>query len=360
MGENKVHYYWLDLVRFTAAFLVLICHFRGAFFVEYTLLPAEQKNPLIFTLYSLTRLGNEAVLIFFVMSGFLVGGKAIERLQQGVFDIKGYAIDRTVRIMLPLISALLLFIPVSIVRNVDISWCAWLGNLFSLQGICTYSIIEPLWSLSYEVWFYILMGIISLFFVRQKMVFYKIFAIPLLLICFLVFTKLSPHYLFMWFMGALAYLIIPKKVDKIFLWGGFIVMICFIILLQLTSGSRLNEGTAISQYLPNRQALELLFAFFFSLFLQQLVIIKPTKKWTLKLNEIGTKLAAFSYTLYLTHVLVLRMLEYYNVPKSESVDFISISWYIGELTIALLVAYVVYWCFEKRTAEVKSWVKRKL
>ena len=137
-------------------------------------------------------------------------------------------------------------------------------------------------------------------------------------------------------------------------------MICFIILLQLTSGSRLNEGTAISQYLPNRQALELLFAFFFSLFLQQLVIIKPTKKWTLKLNEIGTKLAAFSYTLYLTHVLVLRMLEYYNAPKSESVDFISISWYIGELTIALLVAYVVYWCFEKRTAEVKSWVKSKL
>lgn len=360
MGENKVHYYWLDLVRFTAAFLVLICHFRGAFFVEYTLLPAEQKNPLTFAFYSLIRLGNEAVLIFFVMSGFLVGGKAIERLQQGVFDIKGYAIDRTVRIVLPLISALLLFIPVSIIQGFSIDWKAWLGNLFSLQGICTYSVMAPLWSLSYEVWFYILMGIISLFFVRQKIVFYKIFAIPLLLICFLVFTKLSPHYLFMWFMGAFAYLIIPKKINKLFLWGSFIVMICFIILLQLTSGSRLNEGTDISQYLPNRQALELLFAFFFSLFLQQLVIIKPTKKWTLKLNEIGTKLAAFSYTLYLTHVLVLRMLEYYNAPKSESVDFISISWYIGELTIALLVAYVVYWCFEKRTAEVKSWVKSKL
>lgn len=54
------------------------------------------------------------------------------------------------------------------------------------------------------------------------------------------------------------------------------------------------------------------------------------------------------------------MLEYYNVPKSESVGFIFYSWYIGELSIALLVAYVVYWCFEKRTAEVKSWVKSKL
>ena len=69
------------------------------------------------------------------MSGFLVGGKAIERLQQGVFDIKGYAIDRTVRIMLPLISALLLFIPVAIIQGFCIDWKAWLGNLFSLQGI---------------------------------------------------------------------------------------------------------------------------------------------------------------------------------------------------------------------------------
>lgn len=360
MERNKIHYYWLDLVRFTAAFLVLICHFRGAFFIEYTLLPPEQQNPLIFAFYSLTRLGTEAVLIFFVMSGFLVGGKAIERLQKGVFDIKGYAIDRTVRIMLPLVSALLLFIPVSILWGFDINWWVWLGNLFSLQGICTYSVIAPLWSLSYEVWFYILMGGISLFFVNRDAILGKFYAVLLLLICFLVFTKLSPHYLFMWFMGAFAYLIIPKKINKSFLWGSFIIILCLIVLLQLTSGSRLNEGSDISLYLPNRQALELLFAFFFCLFLQQLVIIKPTKKWTLKLNEIGTKLAAFSYTLYLTHVLVLRMLEYFHVPKSESINFISILWYIGEVIVALLIAYAVYWCFEKRTSEVKSWIKRKL
>ena len=54
------------------------------------------------------------------------------------------------------------------------------------------------------------------------------------------------------------------------------------------------------------------------------------------------------------------MFEYFHVPKSESVNFISISWYIGELTIALLVAYAVYWCFEKRTAEVKGWIKTRL
>ena len=70
----------------------------------------SRRITLIFAFYSLTRLGNEAVLIFFVMSGFLVGGKRDRGCNKVSFDIKGYAIDRTVRIMLPLISALLLFI----------------------------------------------------------------------------------------------------------------------------------------------------------------------------------------------------------------------------------------------------------
>lgn len=72
--KQKTYYYWLDLVRFIAAFLVLICHFRGAFFQEYTLLLGQQQNIVTFIFYSITRLGAEAVLIFFVLSGFLVGG----------------------------------------------------------------------------------------------------------------------------------------------------------------------------------------------------------------------------------------------------------------------------------------------
>ena len=47
MKNNQVHYYWLDLIRFLAEFLVLSSHFRGAFFVEYGLLPAEQQNAFI-------------------------------------------------------------------------------------------------------------------------------------------------------------------------------------------------------------------------------------------------------------------------------------------------------------------------
>ena len=58
MEKEKVHYYWFDLLRFLAALVVVLSHFRGAFFVEYSLLPESQQNALVFVFYSLTRLGN--------------------------------------------------------------------------------------------------------------------------------------------------------------------------------------------------------------------------------------------------------------------------------------------------------------
>ena len=87
--ENKQHFYWLDLIRFLAAFEVVLCHYRGFFFVEYGLLPAEQQNIFSQIFYFATRLGHEAVLIFFVLSGLLVGGKALDKARLGTFNLHG-------------------------------------------------------------------------------------------------------------------------------------------------------------------------------------------------------------------------------------------------------------------------------
>ena len=66
-NSTKTHYYWLDVIRFLAAFAVMACHFRGAFFVEYSLLPQSSRNPITFSFFFITRLGFESVLIFFVI-----------------------------------------------------------------------------------------------------------------------------------------------------------------------------------------------------------------------------------------------------------------------------------------------------
>jgi peptidoglycan/LPS O-acetylase OafA/YrhL len=55
--------------------------------------------------FAATRLGGEAVLLFFVLSGFLVGGRIIRRAKSRTFSLKDYSVDRCSRILLPLIPA---------------------------------------------------------------------------------------------------------------------------------------------------------------------------------------------------------------------------------------------------------------
>jgi len=355
ISEDNFHFYWLDLLRFLAALIVVLAHFRGAFFVEYSLLPINQQNPFVFVFYLLTRLGDEAVIVFFIMSGLLVGGKSLDRLRKGTFDFKSYSIDRCVRIMLPLIAALLFAIPVYTLNGTGINWLDWLGNLFSLQGILVAPVIEPLWSLSYEVWFYVLIGTICYFFGNNVSSTGKYLSFIILLVCALVFIKLKLIYLSIWLIGAIAYFIIPKTKNNYVIWISGICGIIIIGFLQLSSGSRTSMNFSI-----NRDLLLLLYAFCFAIFVIFLIKIKPEKKWAIALNARSKPFADFSYTLYLTHVLVLRLLEYYGFPKSESINIKSLSFYILEIFIALIVSYGIYCLFEKRTDVVKKRIRNLL
>lgn len=355
--ENK-RFYWLDMLRFLAAFLVLAGHFRGAFFVDYMSLSPEQQNASVFCFFSVTRVGHEAVLVFFVLSGFLVGGKAIERVQNGTFRVSGFAVDRSVRIMLPLISCLLLFIPTAMICGIPIVWADWFGCLFSLQWIYTGVVVEPLWSLNYEVWFYVLTGAITVVFTKKQV---RRFAGGVVIfIVFLVFTSLSLHCLIIWFMGAIAYKCMPTRRNRGLLLISVILIIMILIALQSVSGSHLDTGLA--KYLPttNKRAIEIWFAFAVCLLIQQLVLSKPRFKISCFIERSGTKLAAFSYTLYLTHVLVLRLLEHFGAPKSTEVNVQSVMLYVAWLCVAMLFAYIVYFFFEKRTSFCKRYIKRKL
>jgi len=86
--------------------MVLLVHARGSAFVEYSALPGPQKNIIVASLFAFTRLGREAVLLFFVLSGFLVGGRLIDRVVRDDFRVVDYALDRLTRILLPLVPAL--------------------------------------------------------------------------------------------------------------------------------------------------------------------------------------------------------------------------------------------------------------
>lgn len=99
--STRQHFYWLDTLRFIAAFMVLLSHARNVFFPAFGDLPAGQQNVFSMAFTMFCRMGHEAVIIFFVLSGFLVGGRGWERIQNRTMNVGSYAIDRLSRIYPP-------------------------------------------------------------------------------------------------------------------------------------------------------------------------------------------------------------------------------------------------------------------
>ena len=85
MNKPIEHFFCLDLLRFLAALIVVIGHVKAATFVEFIDLIESDQSLIVAAVFGFARLGDEAVLFFFVLSGFLVGGRAIERMIQGSF-----------------------------------------------------------------------------------------------------------------------------------------------------------------------------------------------------------------------------------------------------------------------------------
>src|SRR5579862_8276173 len=74
----------LDAIRAIAASAVLWDHIRGLFFVDFP----ELRNPSLplKTLYFVTGFGRLAVIVFFVLSGFLISSAILKRAVAGTWS----------------------------------------------------------------------------------------------------------------------------------------------------------------------------------------------------------------------------------------------------------------------------------
>jgi len=171
----------LNFLRWTAALAVLVGHVR--MFLFPSLQDIAQPGIPLKIFYLATGFGHQAVMIFFVLSGFLVGGRVAEKLSAGTFRMADYLADRISRLYPVFVFSLLLtatldnwgarhfhnadsypsdFRMLRDLVNYDIvaqhSIGTFLSNLFMLQGIVTppFGTNGPLWSLSMEFWYYLL------------------------------------------------------------------------------------------------------------------------------------------------------------------------------------------------------------
>jgi peptidoglycan/LPS O-acetylase OafA/YrhL len=357
--KAKQHFLWLDWLRFTAALVVIVFHVRQQTFVAYGALPLEQQTFWVAILYALTRFGNEAVIAFFVLSGFLVGGKGAERIAAGTFRAVDYSIDRVSRIMVPLVPAVGLTVIVNLLSQKAMSPWVVLGNVFALQGVIVPNLPSngPLWSLAYEIWFYVLLLAVGIAAARKK--FHMQSWLMILLIC-AVFTKLSATYLFCWIIGAVAYLRQPKQSTVKGLLFGIALTAYGVVGSQLTLDSTSVSPSSLRVLFPPKEVAHLLCGAGMALFIQQIVCYVPKSTSTRKFETMGTRLAAASYTLYLTHVPILIALEHYGLARADRLDFPSVRNALLALLACFLMGSVFFWLFEMRTAAVRKWIKQRL
>ena len=174
-AQSAVAYPVFDLVRALAATAVVACHVRSLFLTDFT----GGASPLVSGLYFATGLGDEAVTVFFVVSGFWIGRSCLRRLAADDWSWKTFLFERLTRLMIVLAPALVLggvfdiigryglMSPVhlgrqgNVILHYDVATHLTLGgflaNAVFLQTLAapTFGSNGPLWSLCNEFWYYL-------------------------------------------------------------------------------------------------------------------------------------------------------------------------------------------------------------
>jgi len=352
--KTKEHLHWLDWLRFTAALMVVAVHARGGVWVEWGRLEEASQTKLVAVFFALTRTGSEWVTVFFVLSGFLVGGKVLERVAKGSFDLRAYAIDRFSRIWMPLIPALMFTAGVAMYVGRPVSLFDFAGNLLGLQcSVCdNFAGNVPLWSLAYEIWFYVLAGCAAVAVTSRSHA--RLWAFLGMAVGFAIFTRLQIVFLFCWVLGALSYgFRVIERTGWLAVFGIFLLAVgCAIS--QIKSATVSVDMTSWARLVPSRDIGTLVLGLGLSLVVPFLTRLRPRNVFVSSVDRLGGKLAAFSYTLYLTHYPALALWVQFRPVRQEALNVVSFLWYLAMILTCLLLAWLIYLPFEAQTTTVRK------
>ncbi|MDR3448534.1 MAG: acyltransferase [Alphaproteobacteria bacterium] len=356
----------LDFLRWLAAALVLVYHLRGAIFVAPMASPALYENVWGVFFALLTNCGRQAVYLFFVISGFLVGGGALADIKRGRFSVARYTIHRFARIYLVLAPALAVGLVFDLVRthyfgiNADCGGetlasyklATVAANALSLQTLLSPELGSntPLWSLAYEVWYYALFVAIIGCMTSSGL---KSYIYALLFVAMTIFILIFNYYILamfpLWLIGLFARCAsAPIIRSKLLAW---------IIALLATF-----SYPVLIHYSPLLGSVVLACSFANLIITLMFSQSRPSGQ-AAKINAL---LAGFSFSLYLTHApLVTIIAVFFNDKPSPILHYGPGDWkglllFGAYFTIAALYAFAFSRLTEERTGQFKRWLEARL
>jgi peptidoglycan/LPS O-acetylase OafA/YrhL len=347
-GSASTH---LNMVRGVAALAVMVGHLRSLFFVSYS--EVSPKNVLLGAGYLLTSLGHQAVMVFFVLSGLFISRSVLSSLRRGRWSWKRYLIDRLTRLLLVLIPSLLLcaawdrlgmtlpsaatfyhgeipfFGSGTIADRSSLS--VMLGNSVFLQSIFVppFGSDTPLWSLSYEFWYYVLFPILMLLtFHRASLPRQLLLLLAGALIVWMVGSHIAILFI-VWLCGAAVGALHDWRTECVengATWPRY----CF-------------RAVGVALFFPgwlwinNSTASDLVVAAGCAMGIYSLVLA-PGLGGSGAYGRLAHVLASFSYSLYLTHLPLLIVMRTYlgDVPRWQP-DIRHVFW--GAAIASVVAAY---------------------
>jgi peptidoglycan/LPS O-acetylase OafA/YrhL len=358
----------LDLIRGVSALAVMLGHVRGLFFVDFPLLTNKSLTSRV--IYGATGFGHQSVMIFFVLSGYFIGTSVIDSIGAQRWSWGVYLVNRLTRLQLVLFPALILgavwdhigmripqaapfyfgslykyYVPSVALRS---TVPVFFGNLFFLQSVVSpvFGSNGPLWSLSYEFWYYLLFPALILAAaswtrVRNRFLYAGLSA----LLLWFIGPQIGLYFV-IWLAGALV-----GRLHRTAKFGpprmqAIVTVAAGLIFFGALAWSRTQKLS--SDILP-----DFMIGLSFALWLYML-IHGTREDVSPALTNAAKTLSGFSYTLYLTHFPVLLLLRGLLDPQGNwQPDLLHLLLALGIALLMLTYAYFVAQFTEARTASVR-------
>jgi peptidoglycan/LPS O-acetylase OafA/YrhL len=369
-NKPKYDLFILDVLRALAAFVVMVGHARWVLWEGYSegYLKHPEQYGMIgkIAVYGLSifRYGHEAVLLFFVLSGFVIHLRYARNLAANPdagFDWWPFLVRRIRRIYPPFLFILLLtFIldrvgmqmgwsiyqqqtPNEILNNnvhPNHGWINLFGNLLFWQNgqVTVWGSNGPLWSLKYEWWFYMLYPI--LFWVTRKSVYGALLLVLALFATghflgatssFFLFSVFG--YLLSWWLGALLADIYAGRFRLKFSWlAPFSLLIPFLLYKGAAIGNELLRDTCWALGFT-----ALIAACFW---LQEIGVYFRFLKRLKWLSEC-------SYTLYIIHFPIFVFMNGMILSANGNRMPRSLIWVFAGIAIVLVLSWLLHFVLEK-------------
>jgi len=330
----------LEAIRGFAAIYVVLHHN-----FSYELIIAGINFSFLF------RFGQEAVILFFILSGFVIQYSFINSNNKSFFS---FFLKRWLRIYVPLICVFICNFYLLTINNqnlINSDYKILLGNLLMLQDasflkpnvICdSFLGNTPLWSLSYEWWFYMIFFLITSNLTKNRSHIVYIIGIiaAISYVFYPFFVNRELMYLVIWWIGAdIAYLYNNNKEFSILNLKTpiFYLISCIVILIiNLRINLPQNFRFGVSPMLELRH---FLFAFCAILF----AIIWSKLKWVGFKYSIGLfkYIAPISFGIYISHYFLIIHAHYLDTIISN-VHLRLLGYYVICILFSFIIERIIY------------------